>query len=94
MNHGLFNVCMFSNSLQVVQAATHPGDELGSIGSIALEIRSLIKYPSFLSLQHIKKRPMVLKKALNLGWTKLITETNAIQVVKAIPDKDMFSPDG
>ncbi|XP_073042009.1 uncharacterized protein [Primulina eburnea] len=49
------NVCIFSDSIQAVQAVTKPGEDRGSDGWIITEIRSCLNSSEFISLRHARR---------------------------------------
>lgn len=52
---GLINVCVFSDSLNVVRMMLTPLEEIGSLGVLALEIRYMLELANFISIQHMRR---------------------------------------
>ncbi|XP_073298281.1 uncharacterized protein [Primulina huaijiensis] len=53
--HSLKNVCIFSDSIQAIQAVTKPGEDRGPDWWIITEIRSCLESSDFISLRHARR---------------------------------------
>lgn len=52
---GLTNVCIFLDCLAAVCAMNHSTDEIGHVGALALEIRSMLGFSTFISIKHMRR---------------------------------------
>ncbi|XP_073128884.1 uncharacterized protein [Henckelia pumila] len=52
---GFTNVCIFSDSLLAIRAVETQSENLGPEGAVAMEIRSLLESPKFVSIRHMRR---------------------------------------